>query len=148
MEKISGIFLDFLIYLHHSSCFKYPSDVLGASQVALEVKSPSASAGDIRNAGSVPGLGRSPAEGHSNPLQYSSLENSMDRGAWQATVYRVAKSQTRMKWLNTHTHTHIHWCFRYLFMFLNVSLDFSHWKDPLVMYGTDLSFIWMTPERE
>ena len=42
----------------------------------------------------IPGLGRSPGEGHGNPLQYSWLENSMDRGAWQATGYRVAKSQT------------------------------------------------------
>ena len=94
MEKLSGIFLDVLIYIHHSSCFKYLSDVLGASQVALEVKSPSASAGDIRKAGSVPGLGRSPAGGHGNPLQYSNLDNPMDREAWQATVYRVAKIRT------------------------------------------------------
>ena len=46
--------------------------------------------------GSVPGLGRSPREGHGNPLQYSCLENSMDRGAWWATVHGVAKSQTRL----------------------------------------------------
>ena len=50
-------------------------------------------AGDL---GSIPGLGRSPAEGYDNPLQYSCLENPMDRVAWQATVYRVAKSQTRL----------------------------------------------------
>ena len=67
---------------------------LGESQVALVVNNLTASAGDIRDLGLIPGLGRSPAEGHSNPLQYSSLENSMDRGAWQATVYRVAKSWT------------------------------------------------------
>ena len=52
------------------------------------------SAGDIREAGSIPGSGRSPGGGHSNPLQYSYLENPMDRGAWQATVQRVAKSWT------------------------------------------------------
>ena len=46
--------------------------------------------------GSVPGLGRSPGEGNGNPLQYAYLENSMDRGAWRATVQRVTKSQTRM----------------------------------------------------
>ena len=50
-------------------------------------------AGDL---GSVPGLGRSPGEGNGNPLQYSCLENSMDRGAWQATVHWVAKSRTRL----------------------------------------------------
>ena len=47
--------------------------------------------------GSIPGLGRSPGERNSNPLQYSCLENSMDRGTWQATVPGVAKSQTRLK---------------------------------------------------
>ena len=51
-----------------------------------------ANAGDIRGVGSVPGLGRSPGGGHGRPLQYSRLENPMDRGAWWATVLRVAKS--------------------------------------------------------
>ena len=53
---------------------------LGASQVALVVKNPPANAGDIRDVGSVPGLGRSPGGGHGNPLQYSCLENPKDRG--------------------------------------------------------------------
>ena len=65
-----------------------------ASPVALVVKNPPANAADTRDAGSIPGSGRSSGEGNGNPLQYSYLENSMDRGAWQATVYRVAKSQT------------------------------------------------------
>ena len=47
--------------------------------------------------GSIPGLGRFPGEGHGNPLQYSCLENPMDRGAWQAIVYAVAKSQTQLR---------------------------------------------------
>ena len=47
--------------------------------------------------GSIPGLGRSPGEGNGNPLQYSCLENPMDRGAWWATVHGVAKSQTGLK---------------------------------------------------
>ena len=47
-----------------------------------------------RDLGSIPGLGRSPGEGHGNPLQYSCLENPMDRGAWRATVHRVSKSRT------------------------------------------------------
>ena len=51
------------------------------------VKNPSANAEDIRDTGSIPGLGRSPGGGHGNPLQYSSLENPMDRGAWRATVH-------------------------------------------------------------
>ena len=68
--------------------------IIGASQVVLVVKNPLASAGDIRDMGSIPGSERSPGGGHGNPLQYSCLENSMDRGAWWATVHRVAKSQT------------------------------------------------------
>ena len=55
------------------------------------VKNPPANTGDIRDAGSVPGLGRSPGAGHGNPLQYSCLENPMGRGAWWATVLGVAE---------------------------------------------------------
>ena len=47
--------------------------------------------------GSIPGMGQSPGEGHGKPLQYSCLENPMDRGAWQAKVYKVAQCQTRLK---------------------------------------------------
>ena len=66
----------------------------GASQVALVVKSPPASARDVRDMDLIPGLGRSPGGGHGNPLQYSCLENPMDRGAWWATVHGIAKSWT------------------------------------------------------
>ena len=79
----------------------------GASQVALVVKNPPANAGDIRDTGLIPELGRSPREGNGNPPQDSCLENSMDRGAWQATVQRVAKSQTRLKQLSMNNYTHI-----------------------------------------
>ena len=65
--------------------------------MTLVVKNPLAEAGDIRDTGSVPGSGRSHGEGHGSPLQYSCLENPMDRGAWQATVHRVAKSRTGLK---------------------------------------------------
>ena len=65
-----------------------------ASQVALVVKHPPANAGDVREAGSIPGLGRFPGEGNGDLLQYSCLENSMDRGAWQATDHGATKSQT------------------------------------------------------
>ena len=64
------------------------------------VKNPPANTGDLRDAGSIPGSERSPREGNGNPLQYSCLENSMDSGAWQATVHRVAKCQTRLKRLS------------------------------------------------
>ena len=66
------------------------------SQVALVVKNLPANA-DVREAGSIPGSGRSPGGGHGNPLQYSCLENPMDRGAWPAMVHRVTRSQTRLK---------------------------------------------------
>ena len=56
-----------------------------ASQVALVVKNPPANAGDKRDVNSIPGLGRSPEGGHGNPLQFSCLENPMDRGAWQGS---------------------------------------------------------------
>ena len=65
-----------------------------ASQVVLVVKNLPANAGDRRDAGSIPGSGRSPGEGHSNLLQYSCLENSMDRRAWWVIVYRIAKNWT------------------------------------------------------
>ena len=58
------------------------------------VKNLSASAGDARDAGLIPGLGKSSGVGNGNPFQYACLENSMDRGAWRAIVHGVAKSQT------------------------------------------------------
>ena len=62
--------------------------------VGSDGKESACNAGDLS---SVPGLGRSPGVGNGNPLQYSCLENPMDRGAWQATVHRIAKSQTQLK---------------------------------------------------
>ena len=73
-----------------------------ASQVALVVKN--LPARDIRDSGSIPGSGRSLGGGHGNPLQYSCLENPMDRGAWRDTVHKVSKSQIWLKWLSTHVH--------------------------------------------
>ena len=55
-----------------------------------------ANAGDSRDVGLIPGSGRSPGVGNCNPLRYSCLEDSMDRGAWRATVYEVARNQTRL----------------------------------------------------
>ena len=67
------------------------------------VKNLLANAGDAGDTNSIPGLGRSPGRGNGNPLQYSCLENPMDRGAWRATVHRVTKSQTQQKPLSSHT---------------------------------------------
>ena len=64
--------------------------------MALGVKKLPANAGDIRDADSIPRSGRSPGEGNGNPLQFSCLGNPADRGAWQATIHGVAKSQTRL----------------------------------------------------
>ena len=65
-----------------------------------------ASAGDVRDAGSIPGSGRSPGVGHDNPLQYSCLENPMDRGVWWTSVNGVTKGPTQLKRLRT-------WCIIY-----------------------------------
>jgi len=65
--------------------------------VALVVKNLPANAGDVSDASSIPGMGRFPGGGHGNPLQYSCLENPMDRGPWWATLHGVAKSQTKLK---------------------------------------------------
>jgi len=62
-----------------------------ASQVVPAVKNLPANVGDARDTGSIPGLGRSPGEGNDNPLQYSCLENPMDRRAWWAVIHGVAK---------------------------------------------------------
>ena len=68
-------------YIHNKSC-----------QVALVVKNPPANAGDLKDAGLIPGWGRSPGGGHGSPLQYSCLKNPKDRGAWWDTVHTVTKS--------------------------------------------------------
>ena len=79
-----------MIYVGECALYLYRS---WTSQVALVVKN----AGwckRLRDTSLIPGLGRPPGVGHGNPLQYSGLENSMDRGAWWATVQRVAQNQT------------------------------------------------------
>ena len=69
----------------------------------LSGKESTCNARDAGGSGLIPGLGRSPGGGHGNPLQYSSLENFTDRGAWGATVHRVTESQIQ---LSTHACTH------------------------------------------
>ena len=71
--------------------------------MVLVAKSQPANAGDVRDEGSIPELGRSPGGGHGNPVQCSCLENPMDRGAWWATVRGVAESWTRLSDLSQHT---------------------------------------------
>ena len=91
-------------------------EVFWASQVALMVKNPSANAGDLRDVDSVPGSGRPPGGGNGNPLQYSCLENPMDRGAWWATVHWVTKSLTWLKYFcasQMHSRTKKHLWMKY-----------------------------------
>ena len=68
--------------------------ILRTTVITLVVKIPTASADDLKDPGSILGSGRSPGEGNGNPLQYSCLENPMDRGAWQAIVHSVAELDT------------------------------------------------------
>ena len=98
--RVRELFVCFFLFLpvplvpqpriyHQILCYKW------TSQVAPVVKNPPANVRDLRNSlSSISGSGRSPAGGHGNPLQYSCLENPMDRGVWPATVQRVTKSQT------------------------------------------------------
>ena len=67
------------------------------------IKNLPANSGDIKDMGLIPGLVRAPGGGHGNPLQYSCLENPMDRGVWQVLAHRVAKSQTRLKRVSMQT---------------------------------------------
>ena len=107
---------------------------------------------DIRDTGSIPELGRSPGGGHGNPLQYSCLENLMDRRAWEAAVHWVTKSWTQLMWLSTHanTSTCIYQCFHF-FMWIWVILWFPFilaWGIPFRisrradLLGTLFLFIW------
>ena len=77
----------------------------GASQVALVIKNLPTNTGDIRDAGSIPGLEGSPGRGHGNPLHCSCLQNARDRGAWRATGHRVTKKWTQLRRLSTHMTT-------------------------------------------
>ena len=93
---------------------------LWASQVGLVVKDLPANAGDTRDTGLIPGFGRSPGGGHGNPLQYSCLENPMDRRALQAIVHRVTESDmTEATWY-TRTHTFIPLSTQFLSLILDL----------------------------
>ena len=96
----TNLMLDFVLKIMKNwfLMFRYLHPSLLGGTSGREI---AANAGDLRDSGLIPGSGRSPGKGHGNPLQYSHLGNPMDRGAWQATVYGVAKSQTRLKQLST-----------------------------------------------
>ena len=88
---------------YHYWLVEHESKQTLASQIVLVVNNLLANARDVRDVNSMPGLGRSPGGGRGSPLQYSCLENPMDRGAWRASVHRViAQNQTRLKWYKTH----------------------------------------------
>ena len=89
--------MDWTIFQSHQIGNEVKPSLEENAQVALVVKNLPANAGDVRDTGSIPGSGRSPGGGHGNPLQYSCLENPMDREAWWATVHRVTQSWTRLK---------------------------------------------------
>ena len=78
----------------YNTCSYNNTIQINAFPGGITVKNPSANAGDIRDMDSIPGSGKNPGGGKSNTFQYSCLENSMDRGAWQATVHGVTKSRT------------------------------------------------------
>ena len=96
IDLFKYFFLNLFIALCFLGIYSFCSGLLiyGASQVALVIKHPPVNAGDIRDMGLIPGLRRSPGGEHGNPLQYSCLGNPMNRGVWQAAVYRVTQSQT------------------------------------------------------
>ena len=75
--------------------------------MVLVIKTLPANSRDIRDMGLIPEWGRSAGRGHGHTLKYSCLENPMDRGAWWAIVYRVEKSQTRLRQLSTHAHNRL-----------------------------------------
>ena len=78
--------------------------------MALVVKNSPANGWDLRDAGSIPGMGGSPGGGHGNPLQYSCLENPMDRGVWRAAVHVDAHNPTQLMWLSTHAYVYVCVC--------------------------------------
>ena len=124
------------------------------------VKNPPASAGNVD---SIPGLGRSPRVGNGSPLQYSHLENPMDRGSWWATFHGIAKSLTQLKRLNMHTHQYIlfllltNWgssviCFFFWLLFLAFLIGLTNHskvekKDYLWHLGGVYNIIYILGER-
>ena len=99
----------------HTHIYMYAH--IWVSYMALVVKKTPTNTGDITDVRSILWWGRSPGEGHSNPLQSSCLENPMDRGAWQALVHQVVKSCTWLKGSSMHTCIYIH---TYIYIYIYV----------------------------
>ena len=128
-----------------------PNQLFRASSGASG-KEPVCNAGHLRDTGSVPGLGRSPGEGSSNPLQYSCLENPMGKGAWRATVQGVEKSQTWLKWLSMHVYNVIPLMFTILYSLQHGMCSLPHdsvYSLLLPRIPLLLSlFTWVTPTHQ
>ena len=95
------------------------------------VKNPTCNAGATADLDSIPGSLRSPGGGHGNPLQYSCLENPMDREAWWATVHGVAKSRTRLELLSMHTYMYLSTYKNNIFIlhqFVNIYLSIQYYR--------------------
>ena len=107
------MYQNFLLRMNNISLWGFPGSASG--------KEPTSSAGDVRDSDLILWLGRSPGGGHGNPLQYSCLENHMERGAWWATVHRVARSWTWLKRLSMHAH--VQYSIIYITLFIYLSVD-------------------------
>ena len=94
--------------------------------MVLVVKNPPANAGNVRDKGPIPGSGRSPGEGYGNPLQYSCLENLIDREAWQAIAYWDTKSQIRLKRYHACQKSTGVWGHNESFLYLGCSGDYMN----------------------
>ena len=100
IDLFYGLFSFYFIYFHSDLCNFLPSNFGLGFPSGSDDKESALNAGDP---GWIPGLGRSPGEGNGNPLQYSCLENSMDRRDWRVAVHWVAKSKTQLSDYHTHT---------------------------------------------
>ena len=120
----------------------------------LVVKNPPASVRDVRDVGSIPGLGGSPGGGNGNPFSILAWRIPMDRGAWQATVYRVTKSQTPLKWLSSSSRgSHSIYTSMLLSAFISPSLSSSQPLSISVLYvcvciaalqiGSSVPYFWI-----
>ena len=102
--------------------FSRQIDITCMFNMALVIKNPPANAGDIREVGSIPESGRSAKEGKGNPLQYSCLENPMDRGVWWAAVHEVAQSRTRLKQVSSSSGCSYILILQFLFLYKMMSV--------------------------
>ena len=141
---LPSIFFSIRVFSNESTLY------LGSPQEVLVIKYLPANAGDIRDTGLIPESGRFPGEGNGNPLQYSCLENPMDRETLWATVHGITWSQTWLKQLSTqYTALHIRWPKYWSFGFsISLSKEYSgfisfriDWLDLLAVQGTLTSFL-------